>query len=544
MIETEKHNTVDEILARHAVEFSEFQKLTDTQKARFQVQQRARYETDPWAFLSDCVFTLDQVSEGNSAIKPYPSDLAYCELLTRIWQREHLIAIPKSRRMICSWTFIALNTWYGIFNIGRNIGFVSKKEDDSGELIERAEFIIKHIPEWRIPASTLPKIENGKMTKQPPALTFPEINSKIQGYPQGSDKLRQFTFSSLLFDEWAFWEQAQSAYAAAKPTLDGGGRLAGISSRSPGFFKKIVFDQLESQDLTFRETPPVPSKRPMEGVEIWKNPRNRFLVVDLHYTANPAKRSLEWRENIRSSMPSRDFAMEYEKSWQTFEGKPVYEDFKPTIHIVDNLKPEPGLPILLGWDFGLTPACLLCQLNGRHLMIFKEFVEANGSIKKLSPVVMTYLRTEFLPWLHGEQNITSYVDPAGFQRAQTDERTCVDIMKESGFRKVLPGPVVWETRKTGVEDFLIKIYKEGAAMQINSEGCPILIEGFNGGYRYPEKALEIEPTKVRPIKNKWSHPHDALQYVVSGATALHKQYKMDIQIPKYGFQIGVQDAKT
>ncbi len=522
-------------LERHEREYFAFKQMSPTEQARHQTRMRIHYTKNLWAFLQDCVFTLDQVSQ-DSPIKPFPSHLEYIEFLVALWQRERLLAIPKSRRMICSWSFISSYTWDTIFNMGRFNGFVSKKEDDAGDLVARAEFIYQKIPTWRIPRALLPAVKNGKMSKQPPLLEFEEINSKIQGFPQGADQLRQFTLSGILGDECAFWEQAQSFYSASKPTIDGGGRMTLISSRAPGFFKKIVFDQLDATDLTFKEQPPVTPRRPIEGVELWRNPRNRFIVVDLHYTANPAKRGSAWKEAIRSSMPIRDFLMEYERSWQTFEGRPVYADFNRTLHVAnDSVRPEPGVPLLLGWDFGLTPACLLAQLVGRQLRIFAEFIEEAGSISKLAPVVMNHLRTNYAPWFLKEDMLYSYVDPAGFQKAQTDERTCADIMRKCGFAKINPGPVGWELRRRAVEEYLTKTYGDGPALLIDSD-CAILIEGFGGGYRYSDNATEIEPSQVRPLKNKYSHPHDALQYLAAGATQLAKSYGITMATPNYGFQ--------
>jgi hypothetical protein len=525
-------------MERHEREFAHFNSLNELEKARYHTQAHARYMRDPWEFLKECVFTLDPVNQAHP-IKAFPSHLAYLEFLCRLWQRKRQIAIPKSRRMVCSWGFISLYTWDTLFHSGRHNAFVSKKEDDAGDLISRAEFIYHKIPEWRLPRMLLPKLKNNKMSKQPPLMEFEEINSKLQGFPQGADQMRQFTLSGILGDECAFWEQAQAFYSASKPTLDGGGKMTLISSRSPGFFKKIVFDQLDAQDLTFQETPPAPVKRPMEGVELWENPKNRFCVVDLHYTANPEKRGNAWKEAVRSSMPIRDFLMEYERSWQTFEGKPVYADFNRTLHVASGVKPEPGIPLLLGWDFGLTPACILAQLVGRQLRVLREFVETNGSISKLAPVVNAYLQTNYLSWMHGEDKLTHYIDPAGFQKAQTDERTCADIMRNIfGMQtKIHPGPVTWEARKNAVEDYLTKTYGEGPAMLI-SEDCPILIEGFNGGYQYSEKSIDIEPAQVRPLKNKFSHPHDALQYLCAGATQLRKAYRINLPTPSYGFAAG------
>ncbi len=521
---------------RHERERFAWSKLSEPDKMRQQLYWKSLYASNPWKFLVDCVYTLDQVS-SDEAIRPFPTDLEYLEFLTVLWQREKLIAVPKSRRMVCSWLFISLYTQDTIFRTGRFNGFVSKKEDDSGALIERAEFIYNKIPEWRIPRALLPALKNGKMSKQPPVMEFPDLNSKLQGFPMGADQLRSHTFSNLFFDEWAFWEQAQKAYSSAKPTLDGGGGLTGVSSRSPGFFKKIVFDKLDSQDLNFREEPPVRTKSPLEGVEVWKNPRNKFCVVDLHYTANPAKRGDAWREAVRSSMPARDFAMEYEKSWQTYEGRAVYEDFNKSLHVLrGTISAEPGIPLLLGWDFGLTPACIVAQLVGSELRILHEFIEGNGSISKLAPAVWSFLNVRYRNWTAYEDKIFSLIDPAGFQRAQTDERTCADVLRKEGFRNIQPGPVDWEARRSAVEQFLVKLERGKACMQISDVGAPVLIAGFAGGYRYPEKALEIEPAQIRPVKDQYSHPHDALQYLCWGANQKRKSYKLTMPTPAYGFQ--------
>jgi hypothetical protein len=58
----------------------------------------------------------------------------------------------------------------------------------------------------------------------------------------GADQLRQFTFSGILGDECAFWEEARKFYSASAPTIEGGGRMTLISSRSPGFFQRLCYD--------------------------------------------------------------------------------------------------------------------------------------------------------------------------------------------------------------------------------------------------------------------------------------------------------------
>jgi hypothetical protein len=104
---------------------------------------------------------------------------------------------------------------------------------------------------------------------------------------------------------------------------------------------------------------------PMDGVEVYKNPKNKFLVFQLHYSANPNKKDPSYRDTIKSSMPIRQYMQEYELQWESYAGTPVYPDYQRSIHgSKEPIAPVLGLPLLRGWDFGLTPACVIAQYVG------------------------------------------------------------------------------------------------------------------------------------------------------------------------------------
>lgn len=473
------------------------------------IEQLKLYRTDPWAFLSDCVFTLDQ-ADKNNPIKAFPQ-FPYLKLYCRIWQQENMIAVPKSRRMFMSWMNIALYTWDTLFHIGRSNGFVSKKEDDADDLIRRAKFIIDNIPTDKIPKEFLPRHDYTYAK-----LKFPETNSIIQGFPQGADQLRQFTFSGLLADELAFWENAEEMYSSSIPTLEGGGRFTGISSPAPGFFKRLVFDQL---DLTGGKIQSQHEERksmnrfPLEGVEVWKNPKNKFCVFQLHYSANEAKKAPEYREQVKNAMPIRKYMQEYELQWESYAGTPVYPDFKKSTHGTQEvLLPELGLPLLRGWDFGLTPACVVAQYVGTQLRVLKEFTAINQGAEQFSDYVLAQIALLWPKWAHNRTFWKDFIDPAGRNRDQTDMGTCAGVLAKKGMEPIA-GPIDWETRRSSVEYFLTQMNKGVPNFQIVLSECPTLVRGFEGGYRYDEKAIDLEPAKVRPIKDEHSHPHDALQYL-------------------------------
>lgn len=509
---------------------------TEPERATALFHNYLKCKADPWHFLTTCVYTQDQVDRANP-IKRYPADLEYLQLFVRYWQKYNQVAVSKSRRMIMSWTCIPLYLWDTVFHPGRFNAFVSKKEDDAADLISRAEFIYHHIPEECIPKALLPKIRGGKMSKQPPLLDFEDIHSKIQGFPMGAHQMRQYTLSGILGDECGFWDEAQKFYANSKPTTDGGGRMTLISSRSPGFFKKIVYDKIDAEDLNFPEIAPGPVKHPMTGIEVWHNPGNGFVVFDCHYTANPEKRSPEWREAIRSALPRREFEMEYEKSWNTYAGLPVFGDFSKKSHVSEfALTPHLGIPLLCGVDFGLTPAFIIAQLREGQLCIIKEYVGTNIGIVKFAEQVWQDLRLKYTAWTHSRDSIICFIDPAGLAKNQVDERTCAEALRKQGFQRIEPGPIDFESRREAVEYFLIRQTKNGSALLLDPKSCPTLIEGFAGGYRYSEKELDKQSVKLMPIKDRYSHPHDALQYLAAGALGKLNHYAINISGPQYSFQ--------
>lgn len=497
-----------------------------------------RYQRDPWAFLSECVYTHDEVDQENP-IKPFPVHLDYLRFLVLSWSQCKRLAIPKSRRLTVSWTFIALALWDCLFHEGRSWAFVSKKEEDSKELVQRAKFIYDHIPHDKILPSLLPKLKRGEMQSSPPVMEFTDIYSKIMGFPSGGNQLRQRGFSGILEDECAFWEDAEAAYASAEPTIKGGGRMVMVSTRYPGFFKKIVYDKLDEKDLNFPEIPPTAPESPLEGVDMWVNPRNGFTVIDLSHRANPAKRDPRFEEELRKTLPLHLYNMEYGKSWASFEGRAVYEDFNSGLHLTQR---EPdfhaGLPLLIGWDSsGLTPAVVLAQLQEEKLVCFKEIIGSGMGATRFVPLVREWIHMN-LPQITDIQKQTiSFFDPAGFKKNEITEQTYVQAMMKEGFKQVRPGAMAWEKRREAVTKRLVGLANKEPKIVIFEAGCPILTAGFKGGYRYADSVADKEPDKVRPIKDIHSHVHDATQYLCSGLEGYRRDGGyLNIPTPNYSFQ--------
>lgn len=273
----------------------------------------------------------------------------------------------------------------------------------------------------------------------------------------------------------------------------------------------------------------------MPGVEIHKNAKNGFVVFQLHYSADPYKTASQM-EDIKKAMPIRRFKQEYELQWDSFEGMSVYADWDINIHgVKENIVPSIGLPLLLGFDFGLTPACLVCQLQEDRLVCIEEFTAVNMGAERFLAWITPQLRVHYPLWQDHQRDYLVFIDPSGQFRKDTDEGTCAKVIDSYGFKNIIPGPVSWEERKNSVENFLTKRTHRGPSFQVCLPKCPILVRGFQGGYRYDDRVLESEPNKLRPKKDVHSHIQDALQMVT--ARILMTKRNVIVEVPRLSYSL-------
>lgn len=272
---------------------------------------------------------------------------------------------------------------------------------------------------------------------------------------------------------------------------------------------------------------------PMPGLKIWKNPKNKFLVFEAHYTADPAKRTDEWKDRNKSGMPIRDWNMEYEITWESWLGLPIFTDWIGSKHVSKTrMLPVAGLPLLRGWDFGLTPACIVCQYVENELRVLKEYKEFNMGALRFSAKVLKEVKIDFGRWSDQKKHWKDFIDPSGEFRKDTDEGTCAMILQGAGLTTI-PGAIAWEERKKSVEEWLTKFGPEGALLRVNEEDCPLFIKAMNGGYQYPKDSDIIQPKLLRPVKNKYSHIADAFQMITSRLSSLRHTSGLSVPSPKY-----------
>jgi hypothetical protein len=198
----------------------------------------------------------------------------------------------------------------------------------------------------------------------------------------------------------------------------------------------------------------------------------------------------------------------------TADGKPVFPEYNDKVHVADGpIEPNRMLPLFLGWDFGLTPACIIGQVSPLgQLVILKELVAEDMGIRQFaSEIVKPILMNEFQG-----MRLVSRGDPAGVTRSQADERTCYQELLEVGIASEPADTNDFIPRRESVAFFLNRMAGGEPGFLLSPE-CKTLRKGFIGGYRYERLKVAGERYRDRPVKDKFSHPHDALQYLCLAA---------------------------
>lgn len=92
------------------------------------------------------------------------------------------------------------------------------------------------------------------------------------------------------------------------------------------------------------------------GLRIVKNPKNHFVVVTLHYTADPGKRSPEWISEARAGLSPAKWSREYEIEYFAMMGEPIFPEFKANKDSLVLHPPYPEINVHAscwgGFDYG------------------------------------------------------------------------------------------------------------------------------------------------------------------------------------------------
>lgn len=199
------------------------------------------------------------------------------------------------------------------------------------------------------------------------------------------------------------------------------------------------------------------------------------------------------------------------------DGKVIYPEFNERAHICEEGEEyifNPDLTLFIGVDFGLTPAAVFAQktrMGGWRIL--DELVTEDMGASRFAKELRHKIAREY-----PQADVEVWGDPAGMQRAQTDEVTPFDVLNAHGV-PAMP---------TNTNDFVVRRDSVGRVMQMldmsgepaykMNRKCRTLRKGKAGAYKYRRKLVAGDERYVDvPDKNMYSHVCEAEQYLFLGA---------------------------
>ena len=193
-------------------------------------------------------------------------------------------------------------------------------------------------------------------------------------------------------------------------------------------------------------------------------------------------------------------------------GRRVYPEYNDDVHSLPKVEAIQGLPIHLGWDFGLTPACIVYQISSRgQFRVLKEYVAEDMGIRTFAKnIVIPDLPVAFPYNKIGESD----ADPAGLAGDDImEELSCIGELNNLGIKTNAASTNDLDVRIGSVRYFLNSMIDGQPAFVLDRDKCPVLRKGFINGYHFKRMSISgDERYQEKPNKNRFSHPHDGLQY--------------------------------
>lgn len=195
------------------------------------------------------------------------------------------------------------------------------------------------------------------------------------------------------------------------------------------------------------------------------------------------------------------------------EGRPLWPEYNDELMVTD-LEPDPGIPLQIGLDFGLTPAAVFAQrMKNNTWHILHELVTQDMGLERFCSMLKSELESRFPRF-----ETSVWGDPAGMSRDQIYETTSFDHLKTHG---ILARPTATNEFRTRREAAAIPMGRliDGKPGFLIDRKCMRLRKSLNGGYHFRRIAMGAGQERFRdsPNKNEHSHVGDALGYCLLGS---------------------------
>lgn len=344
--------------------------LSDPQAvADLQELEWRRCSNNPSYFLDTYGYTMDPV-DLETPRKRYPV-LDYLHWLDDFLLTEKLLLVPKSRRVLVTWRIAGFCLWECLFRNHRATAYLNEDLEKSQQMITMTYDIYRQdeqglgLPLWMQQRRPVKRTQDTLVFLDPKTR---HAVGRIVALEQGPDVGRMHAFSRIWADEAQDAKHPEATWKSLQATMKGrtadvGGQAVFSGTAKQGHWELMCADMLTTPTprppaFVRQLQPEVKPRLPRlpSGVEIARLRESGALRMQVHYTADPVKRSPEWFAATTQGVSDQDWAQEYDINWKAKAGTPAIKQLRLRWNeiVVARFDPPPSWPRFATGDHGGT----------------------------------------------------------------------------------------------------------------------------------------------------------------------------------------------
>jgi len=271
------------------------------------------------------------------------------------------------------------------------------------------------------------------------------------------------------------------------------------------------------------------------GLTIRKNDKNGFTVVTLHHTADPNKRSPDWRRESAAGMTPEKFAREYDIDYTAVMGAKVFPEFTTLRSdiIVTGELPDFGRGVRYwgGFDYGTrNPASFhVYTIVDGIIYVVWELFHPCKNIPEFVGEMQSFPYWDQIRYIAADPNLWAKTNP-------TEDGTLIsiqDIFYRNGVRNLIRGlqdEEAWMAVMRGhwsSPDTTFKIFHT----------CPNMIREFETAIYVNQSEKQLLSTNYREaLADIDNHSLDDCKYFINSKPTVQQQstWKDPIMVSRFG----------
>lgn len=232
--------------------------------------------------------------------------------------------ILKARQLGMTWMAVGHGTHKSLTIPQFTVAILSQTEDYMKEAIDRYRYVFERLPEWYMKEYNKNNAEFGSIylyeyksdniTIYHPVKDGKRETSSIKGLVSSERSGRSITADLIIFDEWAYHDNAEAVFQAVYPIINRpeSGSFIGISTNKRGtFYEDKVIDATENPNSIFN----------LIFLNVWADPRRTQEWYDATKAALPNTWQSEYPETIDQALSAGNLT--------------AYPEFSPSVHVCE-----------------------------------------------------------------------------------------------------------------------------------------------------------------------------------------------------------------